>query len=171
MQRSMRAIALLFILINLGSCSSSGERLQESELHNKEYRGNGQRQLETNKEPQSQTIASVISDRTSTQTDDVEEDGSLAKRTAVLFDQLLQFKDDTEFHRSGFAPGSPYNQWLQSVHKLVNDPNSKMLLQKGFTAGDLLQLGQEYRSSQGRETEYSKYMRPVIESGLSGINQ
>lgn len=85
-----------------------------------------------------------------------------------LYDQLMGFKDTQAFKQQGFAPTSPYHQWLTHVQEMSNDSafNRKMLVEHGIVVGDLLMLGQEYRRSHGRETDYSRYTTQQFESAF-----
>lgn len=83
-----------------------------------------------------------------------------------LFNELLAFKDKSDFQRYGFGTGSKYNRWLTDVQKLKNTPTEKILIGLGFVPGDLEMLGLEYVSSKGKETEYSLYTKKTINDGL-----
>jgi hypothetical protein len=88
-----------------------------------------------------------------------------------LYEELISFKNKSDFRKFGFAVGGPYNEWLLRVQKIKNNPDSKLLLQKGIVIGDLEQLGLAYVSSKGKETDvtttlnnvFSAYLSPVIE--------
>lgn len=83
-----------------------------------------------------------------------------------LLNELLSFKDKSDFHKYGFGVGYKYNKWLKEVESLKNTPEEKLLLQKGFVPGDLEMLGLEYMNSKGRETEYSLWAKKTIRDGL-----
>ena len=73
----------------------------------------------------------------------------------VLYSELLEFKDKSDFKNYGFGQGGPYKEWLTKVKDLKENLDSKLLLQKGVVAGELEQLGLAYASSKGKETEVS----------------
>jgi len=87
-----------------------------------------------------------------------------------LYSQLMQFKDDTEFHQKGFGAGLPYaHKWLQNVKEV----DSRMSLKKGYSlalassAGYLQQLGKEYIRSHGQENQQTRDFRKFVEEGLN----
>jgi hypothetical protein len=86
----------------------------------------------------------------------------IISKTKNLYLELIEFKGDDEFHRVGFGACCKYNNWLQKVEKLQNDPNAKLLLQEGVTVGDLQMLGLEYMRSKGKETEYSTFINKEL---------
>jgi len=79
-----------------------------------------------------------------------------------LYLDLLSFKDKPDFHRLGFGVASPYNKWLTSV-KSIQDKKEivEACIQHGgaILPPHLLQLGNEYVFSKGRETKYSMFLR------------
>jgi hypothetical protein len=74
-----------------------------------------------------------------------------------LYLELMSFKDDSLFHKVGFAPENKYSNWLDRVGKLKEDSSSKGLLKKGIPVEDLLSLGLEYLKSHGKETAFSSF--------------
>jgi hypothetical protein len=74
-----------------------------------------------------------------------------------LYLELLSFKDDSRFHKVGFASENKYSKWLDRVGKLKEDPRSEGLLKKGIPVEDLLNLGLEYFKSGGKETAFSRF--------------
>jgi tetratricopeptide (TPR) repeat protein len=83
-----------------------------------------------------------------------------------LLNELLAFKDRSDFHKYGFGEGYKYNRWLKDVQNLKNTHEEEILLKKGFVPGDLEMLGLEYVESKGRETEYSAWAKKTIRDGL-----
>jgi hypothetical protein len=83
-----------------------------------------------------------------------------------LLNELLSFKDKSDFHEYGFGEGYKYSRWLKDVQNFKNTRVEKLLLEKGFVPGDLEMLGLEYLNSRGRETEYSTWAKKTIRDGL-----
>lgn len=84
-----------------------------------------------------------------------------------LYNELLDIKDNADFKKFGFGAGGPYNKWLKSVEELNNNPDSKLLLKKGVLIGELEQLGLEYASSKGQETEVTKSFNKIFSDAIS----
>jgi hypothetical protein len=74
-----------------------------------------------------------------------------------LYLELLSFKDDSTFHKVGFASENKYSHWAERVGKLKKDPRSEDLLKKGIPIEDLLNLGLEYFKSGGKETAFTRF--------------
>ena len=85
----------------------------------------------------------------------------------TLYAELLDFKGKSDFIAFGFGQGGPYSEWLSNVQELKNNPDSKLLLQKGVVAGELEQLGLEYASSKGQETEVTKNFNKFFSDAIS----
>jgi len=83
-------------------------------------------------------------------------------KTRKLYIQLMNFKDEPQFHKIGFASKSnKYGRWKRDAENLTGDRESAILLMKeGKTAfpGDLITLATEYVSSKGAETKYSMWI-------------
>lgn len=87
-----------------------------------------------------------------------ENEKAILSEVRQLYLELMSFKDDSLFHKVGFAPENKYSNWLDRVGKLTEDPRSKGLLKKeGIPAEDLLNLGLEYFKSKGKETAFSRF--------------
>ena len=84
-----------------------------------------------------------------------------------LYSELLEFKDKSDFKANGFSQGGQYHEWLIKVKGLKNNPDSKLLLQKGVVAGELEQLGLAYVSSKGKETEVTKNFNKFFAEAIS----
>ncbi len=104
-----------------------------------------------------------------TKIDNTEKAEKLFQEFKTLYNELLTFKDKADFKEFGFGAGGPYNQWLKNVEKLKSNPDSKLLLQKGVVAGELEQLGFEYVSSKGKETETTKFFNKAFNDAISPI--
>jgi|SRR5690554_815810 len=84
-----------------------------------------------------------------------------------LYQELLAFKNKADFKRYGLGEGGSYNKWLKKVEKLKNNPDSKLLLQKGILIGELEQLALAYVSSKGEETEVTKTFNKTFEEAIN----
>lgn len=84
-----------------------------------------------------------------------------------LYNELIEFKSKDDFKKFGFGEGGLYNKWLKEVEQLENDPDSKLLLQKGVVAGELKSLGMEYVSSKGQETEVTKNFNKIFSDAIN----
>lgn len=87
-----------------------------------------------------------------------------------LYQELKSFKDDNDFKKYGFATGGPYHIWLKKVQSLMKNPNSKLLIKKGFVVGELETLGLEYVISKGRETEVTIFFNKIFSEAVSTKN-
>ena len=85
----------------------------------------------------------------------------------TLYSELLEFKDKSDFKKYGFGQGGQYHKWLTKVKDLKENPDSKLLLQKGVVAGELEQLGLAYASSKGKETEVTKSFNKFFSDAIS----
>ena len=85
----------------------------------------------------------------------------------TLYNELLAFKDKSDFKNYGFGQGGTYHEWLTKVKGLKENPDSKLLLQKGVVAGELEQLGLAYASSKGKETEVTKNFNKFFSDAIS----
>jgi len=74
-----------------------------------------------------------------------------------LYLELMSFKDDSTFHKVGFATDNKYSNWMDRLGKLKEDPRSEGLLKKGIPLEDLRDLGLEYFKSGGKETAFSRF--------------
>jgi hypothetical protein len=88
------------------------------------------------------------------------------EKMRALFNELIGFKNESEFQRNGFAVGSKYNLWLKKVQELKNSRTEELVINLGFVPGDLEMLGLEYVKTKGKETEYSLWARKTITDGL-----
>ena len=70
------------------------------------------------------------------------------------YKELMSFKNKSEFHEYGFGIGSKYNKWMKEVEGLRNFNKNNNELNIAF--GDLLQLGLEYMSTKGQESNITK---------------
>lgn len=89
----------------------------------------------------------------------------------TLVHELRQFKDNAGFHTYGFSRDGPYRQWYR---KLIDFMESKPRIDEvglniSILPGLVRDLSQEYKTSQGKETEftrkfYAEYMPAAKES-------
>ena len=87
----------------------------------------------------------------------VKPEKAILSEVRQLYLELMSFKDDSLFHKVGFAPENKYSDWLDRVGKLTEDSRSKGLLKKGVPVEDLMNLGLEYFKSGGKETSFSSF--------------
>lgn len=87
-----------------------------------------------------------------------------------LYQELKNFKDNNDFKKYGFAIGGPYHIWLKKVQNLKNNPNSKLLIKKGFVVGELETLGLTYVTSKGKETEVTIFFNKIFSEAVSTKN-
>ena len=81
-----------------------------------------------------------------------------------LYYELMDFKDDAEFHRVGFGVCCKYKKWQLKVEALRN--NKTLTWIDSVAAGDLLMLGLEYMTTKGKENDYTKFARESIAESL-----
>lgn len=92
---------------------------------------------------------------------------AVLEETNQLLNDLLSFKDNEDFHYYGFAGQGKYGWWMKRADELKNSPYAKqILLERGFSLGDLQMLGLEYVKSKGQETEYSNWAKKRILDGI-----
>ena len=81
-----------------------------------------------------------------------------------LYYELMDFKDDAEFHRVGFGVCCKYKKWQLKVEALRNNKTLTMI--DKIAVGDLLMLGLEYMKTKGKENDYTKFARKSIAESL-----
>ena len=145
---------LIFIFFLIRSFNSVNEQNQKYEEHEKENR------LKKDS-VYNQNNPYVVTDL------DREELKNLRDKVEVFYNELINFKDNKDFHRYGFGSKYKYNDWLINIEKLSEDEmRLKFNIEYGFSIDDLRVLGNEYLRSKGIETEFSKLTRKRIEKGL-----
>lgn len=98
---------------------------------------------------------------------DLENLKPIKKDVEILYERLLSFKNNEDFHIYGFGQKYKYNDWLKRIEKLSEDEMAlKFNIHFGFSIGDLETLGQEYRVNKGKETKLTIWARKRIEKGL-----
>ena len=78
-----------------------------------------------------------------------------------LYYELMNFKDDAEFHIVGFGVCCRYNKWKLRVEAL-RDSNKLKTISEKIAAGDLLTLGLEYKNTKGKENDYTRETKGLI---------
>lgn len=76
-----------------------------------------------------------------------------------LYLRLNKMKDEEGFKVNGFGAGGPYNGWLTGIESFRGVPKPNWSFMDKLAMGELLQLGMEYVSSKGEETEYTTFWR------------
>ncbi len=82
-----------------------------------------------------------------------------------LYYELMNFKDDAKFHKVGFGTCCKYNKWLlriEALWKEVLRGNSKLTILEKEAVGHLQNLGFEYMTTKGKENNYTKFARKLI---------
>lgn len=81
------------------------------------------------------------------------------RELAALYHELMDFKDNPNFHELGFSPGATqFKEWqirLEALHKQKSYSN-----RGAVAASELFELAREYRRSRGAETKYSEMVKP-----------
>jgi len=92
------------------------------------------------------------------------------RQLAELYHELKVFKNEREFKEVGFGPCCKYFGWFKRTESLRDGDRCSLetWVQQagGVIPGDLLQLGLEYASSKGRETEYTRNKGAEFEAAL-----
>lgn len=91
---------------------------------------------------------------------------ALKKSVCVLLEQLLEFKDEPNFKKFGFAIAGPYNKWLKNVEALRDStPTGQHPIPLIVRAapGDLLMMGMNYLRG---ETDYTRQMLPELKKTI-----
>ena len=87
----------------------------------------------------------------------------------VLYKELLNFKNTSEFRNKGFGNGSKYTKWLTKANKLSQTADITHFSKYNFLPDDLVSLAYVYASSQGKENDASKALRTIIDDGINTI--
>jgi len=77
-----------------------------------------------------------------------------------LYNELMNFKDDAEFHRVGFGVCCKYKSWQTKVETFRKTTN--LSFQEKVAAGNLLVLGLEYMKTKGFENNYTRRTKATI---------
>lgn len=94
-------------------------------------------------------------------------DDAVLTRCKNLYNKLMSFKDSRDFHFYGFGEGGDFNGWYKAAHNFTKEDDLHLMQTYGFVSGDILTLGQEYVSSKGQETDYSRQKRKELEQIFS----
>lgn len=81
------------------------------------------------------------------------------KKIDDLYNRLMAFKDDPEFHKVGFGVAHKYNAWLKDLDAL-KDELRKEIIALGF----LRHAGLKFNRTKGEETEATKTLLENYES-------
>lgn len=101
----------------------------------------------------------IKEDDKSTQEND--DEFKLAKENVIrIYKELLKFKDNPDFYEYGFAVSYKYNYWMKEIEEIRKDEEMvNRLYDEGYPVIDLQQMGFEYRSSGGKETKFTRFMK------------
>lgn len=133
--------------------------------------------------PKTENTKSAEADNPESTPEPTDEDKLAAQKIAELkiranqlLEELLDFKDDPEFHDCGFGLGGPYTQWDERVKKLRDD---KDMLDKKYTGvlgpyfsfavavNYFLEMGHEFCRSKGKPTDYTNRFLPEIRDAFN----
>lgn len=91
------------------------------------------------------------------------------KKCCDLLFELLQFKGKSDFAVYGFGTGGPYNAWLRKAEELRNSTNFRrddIPFEVAAAPGVILQLGMEYVTTKGKESEYTRTQLPELKKTI-----
>ena len=88
-----------------------------------------------------------------------------AREMAQLYRELLDFKDDPEFHAYCYGVGHPYNEWMQKTQSLSDRGSIELLSEIGIIPGDLWDIGKDYCDNEGQKTEFVIIMENRMNAG------
>ena len=91
------------------------------------------------------------------------DDDAALKRCKNLYSKLMSFKDSPEFRAYGFSENGDFHSWLVAAQNFTKDDDLHLMHTYGFVSGDIITLGQEYVSSKGKETDYTREKREELE--------
>lgn len=77
---------------------------------------------------------------------------------ASLYEELITYKDEQSFKKSGLAGSQKYVHWCQKVEDLKVSEGER-LMKKNLLPGELRTLADLYVSSKGKETDETLYLR------------
>lgn len=78
-----------------------------------------------------------------------------------LYHELMNFKDDPEFHKVGFDGCCKYNDWRLKVEALRDGHKLKTMAEK-VAAIEMLMLSLEYKDTKGGENNYTRETKELI---------
>lgn len=82
-----------------------------------------------------------------------------------LYNELMNFKDDPEFHKVGFGECCKYNKWKLRLEALRDGHKLKTMAEK-VAAVNLLMLAIEYKNTEGGENDYTIETKNLIVQGF-----
>ena len=91
---------------------------------------------------------------------------SLTKDVIRLYFELLEFKDDPEFHQVGFGVCCRFNVWKQEVDALTDRAGLDTLGEVGIVPGELYSLGWEYFTNKGHSTDLTDYVEVILKAAV-----
>ena len=89
---------------------------------------------------------------------------SLTKDVIRLYFELLEFKDDPEFHQVGF--GVCCRLWRQEVDALTDRSGLDTVGEVGIVPGELYSLGWEYFMNKGHSTDLTDYVEAILKAAV-----
>lgn len=131
----------------------------------------------SSKENSTETIEVIEEEHSIPTSDEVSLNESMPKdleKFFALYKELLGFKDKSDFKQLGFSPNGSYYKWYEQVNALSKTAEISHFTKYGFVPGDLITLGLEYVSTNGKENDVTNYFCKNIEKGLkeaSGVKE
>ena len=87
-----------------------------------------------------------------------------ARKLAREYSNLLGFKDNSDFHRFCYAESHRFHRWAQRIQKAQATAPPDVLVETGIMPGDLWQMGMDYCNNEGRDTEYTRWLKSQMKS-------
>ena len=81
---------------------------------------------------------------------------------------LVSFKSDADFQFYGFGQGGKYNSWLKTMEQIQHEINKSPYFDPSFKTipGIIIQIGMDYTTSRGQETNYTREMLPNVQRAI-----
>ncbi len=121
------------------------------------YSGCGPKKLKKKEEMKVEFEAKLKPDYT---TDDII---NFKQEVKESYEELMKFKDDSDFHKFGFAKEGKYNSWFLKIQEQTNSPFAKELVVDRIIVGEVQLMGMEYIRSKGKETDRTKIFKEEFE--------
>ena len=91
---------------------------------------------------------------------------SLTKDVIRLYFELLEFKDDPEFHQVGFGVCCRFNVWKQEVDALTDRSGLDTVGEVGIVPAELYSIGWEYFKNKGHSTGLTDYVEASLQAAV-----
>lgn len=88
-------------------------------------------------------------------------------KVQILFDQLMIFKNKSDFQEYGFDENYKYNKWMKEVQSLMGTPEAELFNNRDYyLVNELAVLGLKYIRLEGKETEYTNWNKERLIEAL-----